>query len=855
MDETNDELFVAALAAAANGDQVMGGSVPAEHGEAPPSSDGCPFRVGDRVHDNVFMTEGTVAALCSTDKDYSGPGGQVLVDWDDKTFVKAWRTWDHLVRSEQLNVPSKRPAATGDIRGFFSGDRASRARPDPQLAGGAGGGASHGGSSGGGSTGPGLVLAGVELATHERARVLPQKQSSSTPGPRGARALPGESKGKVTRVDPSERVKKNPGQSFSVVGCELHCGCCAMPLVNGASQVAQHLKTAKHQDNLEKWAKRAKEDEATKVFIRQYYQHEPAEKFSQVPVDVQLFRFRAVEAFMANGVDMSKIDGLRPLLERNGTSLGPSSNLRVYIPKVLEMEMERLKADLSGEHICIAFDGTTRLGEAINATARFCSEDFKIVYRLALFITTAKHLDGASAARLLTQLILSRLGLDINRVVGFVRDSAATNGVAVRGLVGTFSCSVDILCVPHTLNHVGEHFNLPTLGSFISPFINLVCSPGAARVLWKSLIGEPPAGFSTVRWWCKAEIAMQIARHFEKLDAFLNKLLADGIGDVTTQKMLQIHSERKDALKVELAAMLDMRILVETTYALEGDRLELLLAYDRINVLRSLGRTLSQPGVLRNVDAVLRSTIPLAPGLKLSKNFPTAGGFCDGQISSGPVDVESTINPGKVAPAWKVVYTDKFTEELEEVEIRRLLAVAHMKARKDIVAGLALGFKYLEDRLTGSCAAPFNCAPELELFDLVRAFNPTFACEKRIDTDWVRKLSKISPLACVDDADDLLEPMCAELPKYLAEANDVRIDRQSVDDFTKAILEFWRNRVEILPSWARAARIVFALSCNSASCERVFSLMESMFTSEQTKVLSDYIGGALMLKYNKRSVG
>jgi hypothetical protein len=32
--------------------------------------------------------------------------------------------------------------------------------------------------------------------------------------------------------------------------------------------------------------------------------------------------------------------------------------------------------------------------------------------------------------------------------------------------------------------------------------------------MWKSMIGEPPAGFSKVRWWCKAEIAMQIARHF-----------------------------------------------------------------------------------------------------------------------------------------------------------------------------------------------------------------------------------------------------------------------------------------------------------------------------------------------------
>ncbi|KAG8466975.1 hypothetical protein KFE25_008354 [Diacronema lutheri] len=840
VDDDFDELFAAALA---NGGQVMDGSVPTEHGEAPSSLDRSPFRMGDRAYDNAFATEGTI---CATDNNHHGAGGQVLVDKEDTTCVTAWRTRGQLERREQLIVPSKRPAEQGDIRGFFPGDRASRARPDPEPAGGAGGGASRSGSSGGGSTGRGFVRAGVKLAEHERARVHPQQQPSSTPGPRKARAFTGASKGKVTRIDPLERVKSNPGHALSVLAGALHCECCATPLANGASQVAQHLKTDKHKANLEKWAKRGKEDDAAKVFT--------FEDLS-VPADVQLVRFRTVEAFMGSGLEISKIDGLRALLEGNGVSLGSSSSLRPYIPEVLEREMERLKADLSGEHICISFDGTTRPGEAVNATARYCSKDFQIVSRLALFfLTTAKHLDGAGTARVLTQLLLSRLCLDITRVVGVVRASAPSNGVAVRNLVGTFSCSVDIPCVSHTLNHIGEHFDLPTLSSFMLPFINLVCSPSAARVLWKDLIGEPPARFSAVHWWSKAEIAMQIARHFEKLDEFFRKLIDDGINRASAHEMLQVYSERKDALRLELAAVLDMRILVQTTHELDGDRLELLLAYDRIDALRSLGRTLSQPGVLRNVDAVLRSTIRLVPGLKLRTNFPTRGGFRDAKIVSGPADVASTINPGTVAPAWKVEHTDECTEELEEVELRRLLAVTHSKSHKDVVAGLASGFKYLEDRLTGKCSAPLNCAPELEFFDLVRAFNPTFACEKRINAEWVRKLFQISPLAC---ADDLLEPMCAELPRYLAEAKDVRIDRKSVDDFTKAVLEFWRFRVRILPSWARAARIVFALSCNSASCERVFSLMESMFpfTSQQTCVLSDDIGGAVMLKYNKRGLG
>ena len=50
---------------------------------------------------------------------------------------------------------------------------------------------------------------------------------------------------------------------------------------------------------------------------------------------------------------------------------------------------------------------------------------------------------------------------------------------------------------------------------------------------------------------------------------------------------------RSDVLGLELAAILDVRIIVRTTYALEGDRLEILLVFRRIEELRALGRALA----------------------------------------------------------------------------------------------------------------------------------------------------------------------------------------------------------------------------------------------------------------------
>ena len=56
-------------------------------------------------------------------------------------------------------------------------------------------------------------------------------------------------------------------------------------------------------------------------------------------------------------------------------------------------------------------------------------------------------------------------------------------------------------------------------------------------------------------------------------------------------------------------------------------------------------------------------------------------------------------------------------------------------------------------------------------------------------------------------------------------------------------------------AWALAARVVFAISPNSASCERVFALLKRLFGEQQMSSLADLLQASLMLNYNKRTVG
>ena len=74
-------------------------------------------------------------------------------------------------------------------------------------------------------------------------------------------------------------------------------------------------------------------------------------------------------------------------------------------------------------------------------------------------------------------------------------------------------------------------------------------------------------------------------------------------------------------------------------------------------------------------------------------------------------------------------------------------------------------------------------------------------------------------------------------------------------DYSNAILTWWRDNGTAFPAWAVAARIIFAISPNSASCERIFALLKNLFGEEQMNALADYVMAALMLNYNGRLVG
>jgi len=238
-------------------------------------------------------------------------------------------------------------------------------------------------------------------------------------------------------------------------------------------------------------------------------------------------------------------------------------------------------------------------------------------------------------------------------------------------------------------------------------------------------------------------------------------------------------------------------------------------------------------------------------------------------VCTGKLDkkekVDSTLYPGQERDAWIVKYEDGTTEHFEEEELRSgkdgpgpaqgdgkpVLVVRGVKERDAMYDALKPGFDYLEARITGACAEQYSLVGMYETCRLVRIFDPTFASQ-HLDSAYVDSMAAITPLRSLDMLDQLKQ----EAPLYRAAAHSAgAFDKSSVADYTDAMLTWWRTNGGSFPAWALAARIVFASSPNSASCERVFALLRNLFGELQMKSLADYVQAALMLNYNQRNVG
>jgi hypothetical protein len=89
-----------------------------------------------------------------------------------------------------------------------------------------------------------------------------------------------------------------------------------------------------------------------------------------------------------------------------------------------------------------------------------------------------------------------------------------------------------------------------------------------------------------------------------------------------------------------------------------------------------------------------------------------------------------------------------------------------------------------------------------------------------------------------------------DLHLYVAAPAGFTIDHGDVGDFTAGILTWWKNHTPEVGAWSEAAEIAFAMATNSAGAERAFSMLKTLFGSNQDSALADFIRGSMLLHCN-----
>ena len=177
---------------------------------------------------------------------------------------------------------------------------------------------------------------------------------------------------------------------------------------------------------------------------------------------------------------------------------------------------------LAGKYLSVIFDGTSRLGEVLAVVVRFIS-DWTVQQRLVRLEFLKKSMTGVETARELISVLSVTLSVESHRLLAAMRDRASVNNAAMDVVTVTYPKLLDIECLSHMLNLVGERFKTPTLNLFFTLWISLFAHSHKVKALWKEATGRAMSSYCKTRWWSRWEVMNQVLLQFGDIEPFLRR--------------------------------------------------------------------------------------------------------------------------------------------------------------------------------------------------------------------------------------------------------------------------------------------------------------------------------------------
>ena len=186
----------------------------------------------------------------------------------------------------------------------------------------------------------------------------------------------------------------------------------------------------------------------------------PQGEGEKLPSDVIAYRIEVLETVLGAGDAVEKIDSYKSLFERNGLALTSASHMRQLIPVLAKKYNEYYSLEIKGKFVSIIFDATDHFGELLLMYVRFWNDN-SWIQRLVKLRHSEHPLDNRSLAFILDRACIA-VGIQPTSVLGFVKDTAAVNGLAVTKLRTEvhYSLALSMPCFPHGFARLGKRFKL-----------------------------------------------------------------------------------------------------------------------------------------------------------------------------------------------------------------------------------------------------------------------------------------------------------------------------------------------------------------------------------------------------------
>ena len=440
---------------------------------------------------------------------------------------------------------------------------------------------------------------GANLSTPKKAKIARERKIQTNPA--------GKSRSERGKNDPKlsswQRVQEHKGEYLKAVSGKLRCEACKETISKKSSTVKKHIQSAKHVKAKKAILDSKKKDQSVLDLIKRNDQAKHP-KGETLPLDMRLYRFELVECFLAAGIPLSKIDCLRPFLERYGHRLTSESHLRELVPSVVTKEKETLKSELSQVNaVSTIFDGSTRLGEALAIVVRFVDRHWNVQQRLVRLQVLAKSLKANELAQCLIQALAVDFSIQPGALLAAMKDGASVNKAALQQVKFFFPQLLDVTCFSHTIDNVGKHFEFRVLDTFAQYWVSMFSHSAAVRIAWKTKTGTAMRTYSPTRWWSKWEMMKHVLEYFGDVEPFLRE--NDQLVPATRVHLLEIFNSPADSkdLELELAASVDGgNHFVSATYYLEGDGPLIFSCYQKLATVSNSVALANYP----NVEGVAR---------------------------------------------------------------------------------------------------------------------------------------------------------------------------------------------------------------------------------------------------------